>query len=131
MPYFFSLAPTYSSTSNNAHYDTEQRLQRLMWANMAQVNIYFDDASVIEYREVKASTISDLLSNIGGTCGLWVGISFITLIEFVCLPIYLIMECIKRSKRNKVEPAQNVTNQNPEPRKNLAGDDSLRTILYA
>ena len=43
--------------------------------NFARVNIYFSEAQIVEIVEVRSISLTTLLANIGGTVGLWAGLS--------------------------------------------------------
>ncbi|KAK6994952.1 FMRFamide-activated amiloride-sensitive sodium channel-like isoform X2 [Biomphalaria glabrata] len=48
------------------------------------------DLSVVEYRQLPAYGLADLFADIGGTLGLWMGISVLTIMELMELIIRLI-----------------------------------------
>ena len=50
-------------------------------SNFARLNVYVSDSNVLQTEESADYTSSQLLSDIGGQLGLWVGISVITLAE--------------------------------------------------
>eukprot|EP00057_Strongylocentrotus_purpuratus_P018465 XP_011672939.1 PREDICTED: acid-sensing ion channel 5-like [Strongylocentrotus purpuratus] len=50
--------------------------------NMAKVEIFYDEFNYEYIRQDPAYTIPDLLSDIGGQLGLWLGLSIITIFEF-------------------------------------------------
>ena len=52
-----------------------------MWYNFTHVNIYFSEAQIVEIVEVRSISLTTLLANIGGTVGLWAGLSVITVVE--------------------------------------------------
>ena len=47
------------------------------------VDIYYSDMSYIKISEAPKTSFFDLLSNLGGTLGLYIGISFLSLVELV------------------------------------------------
>eukprot|EP00057_Strongylocentrotus_purpuratus_P010543 XP_011665017.1 PREDICTED: acid-sensing ion channel 4-like [Strongylocentrotus purpuratus] len=51
--------------------------------NMAKVEIFYDEFNYEHIRQEPAYMIADLLSDIGGQLGLWVGLSIITIFEFL------------------------------------------------
>ncbi|XP_070559988.1 acid-sensing ion channel 2-like [Ptychodera flava] len=51
--------------------------------NIARVNIFFQELAVHEVQEVKAYNIFGLLCDIGGSLGLWLGGSILTVIEIL------------------------------------------------
>nr|Q25011.1 RecName: Full=FMRFamide-activated amiloride-sensitive sodium channel; AltName: Full=FANACH [Cornu aspersum]CAA63084.1 FMRFamide-activated amiloride-sensitive sodium channel [Cornu aspersum]prf//2202327A FMRFamide-gated Na channel [Cornu aspersum] len=61
----------------------------LIRQNMLRLNIYLEDLSVVEYRQLPAYGLADLFADIGGTLGLWMGISVLTIMELIELVIRL------------------------------------------
>ena len=53
--------------------------------NFARLNVYIADGNVVKTEESPDYTGSDIISDIGGQLGLWVGISVITLAEVLAL----------------------------------------------
>lgn len=51
--------------------------------NYVSVDIVCETARVEVYREDPSISSVDLISNIGGNTGLWIGISFLSIMEFV------------------------------------------------
>ena len=49
--------------------------------NFVKLEIYFDDLSLEEIYEEKQLSVETFLSSIGGSLGLWVGLSIISLVE--------------------------------------------------
>ena len=49
-----------------------------------------DGLSVVEYRQLPAYGLADLFADIGGTLGLWMGISVLTIMELMELIIRLL-----------------------------------------
>ena len=76
-------------------YDHEA-FRDVMWNNLARVNIYFNEPKVTMVKEMPSITIYDLFANIGGTVGLWTGLSIITLVEFVTLSFQIFHFYFKR-----------------------------------
>ena len=46
-----------------------------------RLNVYFAEPTVEIHKQVVSLSTTDLLSNVGGVLGLWIGISFVTIIE--------------------------------------------------
>ena len=63
------------------HTRTDEEQLDLIYANFLRINIYFRDVLIINVDEKALYDIGTLFSNIGGTIGLWAGLSVITLIE--------------------------------------------------
>lgn len=66
-----------------------QRASNLIRQNLLRLNVYMEDLSVVEYRQLPAYGLADLFADIGGTLGLWMGISVLTIMELVELIIRL------------------------------------------
>ena len=64
--------------------------RRKAMKNFARLNVYIADSNVLKTEESADYTESQLLSDIGGQLGLWVGISVITLAEVLDLMMGLI-----------------------------------------
>lgn len=69
------------------YFDTSNR--RVAMRDFARLNVYIADSNVLKTEESQDYTQSQLLSDIGGQLGLWVGISVITLAEVLELLIDL------------------------------------------
>ena len=63
--------------------------------DFARLNVYIADGNVLKTQESEDYTVSQLLSDIGGQLGLWVGISVITLAEMIELIIDVIRYIFK------------------------------------
>jgi hypothetical protein len=55
----------------------------LIRENFLQLNIYFEDGSVLQQIQQPAITRDTLFGSIGGNLNLWIGITFFTLIELI------------------------------------------------
>ncbi len=49
--------------------------------DFAKVNVYITDSNVLQIIEEPATTITQLISEIGGQLGIWIGVSVITIPE--------------------------------------------------
>ena len=82
------------------------RFKELMYTNFARINIYFESQTVLERKQTASMTLADLFANVGGTMGLWAGLSVVTVIELISLVVsisgILIQKCRDR-KKGKVE----------------------------
>ena len=67
-----------------------ERASNLIRQNLLRLNIYLEDLSVVEYRQLPAYGLADLFADIGGTLGLWMGISVLTIMELMELIIRLV-----------------------------------------
>lgn len=67
------------------------RASTLIRQNLIRLNIYLEDLSVVEFMQMPAYDLADLFADIGGTLGLWMGISVLTIMELVELIVSLVM----------------------------------------
>jgi hypothetical protein len=75
---FKSSIDHFVNTNNEFNLTYEEIKQRYLF-----LNIYYSELSFIKISESPKTSIIDLLSNLGGTLGLYVGISFLSFIEIV------------------------------------------------
>jgi hypothetical protein len=69
------------------------------YRNTANVNIYYESLSYLEMIESEAITITDLISRIGGILGLFLGISFMSFMEFVDMFFKIFLILISKIKK--------------------------------
>ena len=55
--------------------------------NFVRVNVYLSDMEVEVQEQQPSYRLSNLFSDIGGTLGLWVGLSLLTVVELVQLVV--------------------------------------------
>ncbi|KAL3853649.1 hypothetical protein ACJMK2_017179 [Sinanodonta woodiana] len=67
------------------------RASDIIRQNLLRLNIYLEDLSVLEFIQMPAYGLADLFADIGGTLGLWMGISVLTIMELVELIIRLVL----------------------------------------
>lgn len=67
------------------------RASTLIRQNLLRLNIYLEDLSIVEFTQMPAYDLADLFADIGGTLGLWMGISVLTIMELVELVMRLII----------------------------------------
>ncbi|CAH1796191.1 unnamed protein product [Owenia fusiformis] len=74
-----------------------------MKANLVKLEVYFQEMSVEHIEQQKSYEIENLLSDLGGQLGLWLGLSAITACEFIEFVIDVIKLIITKcsSKRNE------------------------------
>ncbi|XP_069142411.1 FMRFamide-activated amiloride-sensitive sodium channel-like [Argopecten irradians] len=80
--------------TSNIPLEERQKLLRatgLIHQNLLRLNIYLEDLSVVEFKQMPAYELADLFADIGGTLGLWMGISVLTIMELMELVVRLIM----------------------------------------
>ena len=76
--------------------------QALIWSNFTRINIFFKDVLVVNIDEYPTYDTFTLLANIGGTVGLWAGLSMITVVEVIFLIGNLLSIAIRRCVPAKV-----------------------------
>jgi hypothetical protein len=64
-----------------------------------RLNVYLEDLNVIEFKQSPAYLIEDLFADIGGTLGLWMGISVLTIMELIELLIQLVLLLFNSEKK--------------------------------
>ena len=84
--------------------------------DMAKINVYIADTSIIKTTQEIDYTVSDLLSDLGGIMGLWIGMSVLSIAEilhFACDLFKSLKGQNKRvTKRTWVEPFVKPSNTN-------------------
>ena len=70
-------------------------------SNFAKVTLYCQSPSVRITSQIKVHSVIDVLSNVGGTMGLCMGVSVITIFEFCSLILSLIRTLFKSNNRVK------------------------------
>lgn len=69
--------------------------------SLLQLNVYYGELSYEVYSESEKTSLVDLVSGIGGTLGLFLGMSFLSFVEFIDLIVQIILVLIKsQSKAN-------------------------------
>ncbi|XP_071958809.1 degenerin unc-8-like [Antedon mediterranea] len=72
--------------------------------NLARLNVYYEDLSYVSISELPAYTWQSLFGDVGGTLGLYIGLSLLTVVEFCEFFIDILLYCCnKMMKRNKVQ----------------------------
>ena len=51
--------------------------------NLLRLNVYLEDLSVVKFKQMPAYGMEDLFADIGGTLGLWMGVSVLTMMELL------------------------------------------------
>ena len=74
---------------------TTQRKVKLIRENFVKLTIYFSTWRVQKTRQEPSYGLADLLSDVGGTLGLWAGFSVITVLEFFRLGSTIIYNVVK------------------------------------
>ena len=76
-----------------------ERASNLIRQNLLRLNIYLEDLSVVEFRQLPGYDLADLFADIGGTLGLWMGISVLTIMELMELIIRLFLLLFNSEKK--------------------------------
>ena len=80
----------------------------LLKRNLLGLNIYFKDLKKIRVVESEADKMPSLIADLGGTFGLWLGMSIVTIVEIIyccltCLPKAIIYKIKGKKSSEKVE----------------------------
>lgn len=70
--------------------------------DLAFVNVYYENIGYTEIEETPTTTIVSLISNIGGIAGLFLGVSFLSLVELVEILFQVFYILIEKKKNLKV-----------------------------
>ena len=71
--------------------------------SILNVNIYFDSLELTRIEQSKKMEISDLVSGVGGTLGLFLGISLLSIFEFIEIILEILFSKAKKLKSNKIK----------------------------
>ena len=74
----------------------------LIRANFVRVNVYLHDLDVTSRVQQPSFCMSSLWSSVGGTLGLWAGISVVTLTECGALFLKIILTCCRKSEEGRM-----------------------------
>lgn len=66
-------------------------------ASILSINVYYSSLSYVSFTESAKTQLVDLISNIGGTMGLFLGVSFLSFLELLDLMFYLFLALKTRS----------------------------------
>lgn len=95
----------FTSNPSDLNYDTLQR-------TMLQVSVFYGHLGYQYYEEAAKMEVSDLVAYIGGTLGLFLGMSFLSFVEILdcLLQIWFYRKEMKDKARNKnsVSPGLNI-----------------------
>ena len=100
----FQLAKTLTNDTklftNDSVYIDKDELKK----SLAMININYDDVKYTKVSQIPKMTFEDLLANIGGQLGLFIGISFLSFVEIIDTLIQIIFINLDKSDNNKVFP---------------------------
>ncbi|XP_076442529.1 FMRFamide-activated amiloride-sensitive sodium channel-like [Babylonia areolata] len=74
---------------NNKQLDNLREASTEIRQNLLRLNVYLEDLSVVKYKQMPAYGLEDLFADIGGTLGLWMGVSVLTIMEILELVVRL------------------------------------------
>ena len=100
----FKDTPKYDMVNNYFNDSTRETTMK----DFARLNVYVADSNVIKTQESGDYTTNQLVSDIGGQMGLWVGISVITLtevIELLCEIMRYFLSAKMTTPKRDIEPA--------------------------
>ena len=83
-------------------------LDTLIRRNFLRLNVYMETQNVVRRKESATTTLAGLFANVGGTIGLWAGLSVITVVEVVFFAGTLMTNCVSRCKRKNSVAASKV-----------------------
>ena len=69
--------------------------------DMAKINVYIADTSIIKTTQEIDYTVSDLLSDLGGIMGLWIGMSVLSIVEILQFALDLFKSLKGQSERGR------------------------------
>ncbi len=98
----FFLAPIYSITKIDLVNVSLDNIGK----SVAKVNIYYKSMEYLSTQQMISISTEDFFSNIGGTLGLYIGISILSLIEVVELGFNLML-ALTSSFKSKKQISQN------------------------
>lgn len=76
--------------------------------NVLSFNIYFDDLQYTLIEDYVKTTPEDLLSSVGGTLGLFIGVSFLSTVEFIEIFVNILFVLFEKDKRNVIKVVNNL-----------------------
>ena len=87
------------------YYGNESNKDEIM-SNFVKVTLYYQSLSVTRTIQIKVYSIVDILCNVGGLMGLWLGISVISLFE-VFLFVFSVVGRVIKGLANGLDPPRN------------------------
>ncbi|KAK2167589.1 hypothetical protein LSH36_26g10034 [Paralvinella palmiformis] len=94
--------------------DTDEQKTKVLRENFLRLHIYFQDLNYQKIEEVPEYEMEQFLSDLGGTMGLWVGASFITLME-----LFYFVICSQQAKlknlKNEYDERKDVATKSKTP----------------
>lgn len=98
---------TTTTTSNINSQDLPRLSYEQIKSNMIAISIYYAELSYEQYDELEKIGLTDLVSSIGGTLGLFLGMSFLSFVEIIDIILQILVFKFYSSRR-KVKPKLNI-----------------------
>ena len=73
---FLKTHPIIPKAFNISSFDSNSIDEDLLKKSIASINVFYDDLRYTKISQIAKMSFKDLMSNIGGTLGLYLGISF-------------------------------------------------------
>lgn len=90
-----------NSNNNNTLWSSSHMNYTKLKKSSTAFDLYFDEFSFTSIYEVPALSLNDLISNIGGYLALYIGISLVSLCQFLEIFIKLILIFLNKKKNNE------------------------------
>ena len=116
--YYLNLIMRYMNSTKELKSDELENLRE----KILKINVYYDSLSYLQMTESPSGDIINLFSNIGGTLGLFIGMSVLSLSELIELLIKVMIICFKKilfSKKKQVKLMPSRTSKIDPKRHNL------------
>ena len=104
---------SYNQLHQVVHDDSIPAQERLdiIRLNFARLNVYFRDLDISTREQIASYGIFALFSDFGGTMGLWVGISIVSIVELIQFVITLSIIAMDRLRRSRQTRARRVQDE--------------------
>lgn len=94
----------FSPTEKRSVYDEYvKKLGQEALRDFVKINVYVGDSNVLQATEQPAISFTEMLSNVGGQLGLWIGVSVITICEVVEVVEMIVFETCRKLCRRGVD----------------------------
>jgi len=87
-----------SSTKISPKYNEYLKSVNISTDNLIHLNVYYDNLEYTSIEQVSKMELQDLISNIGGNLGLFIGISFLSFAEIIEILIEVLIFLINKNK---------------------------------
>ena len=78
---FLKTHPIIQKAFNSSSFDSNSIDEDLLKKSIASINVFYDDLRYTKISQTSKMNLVDLMSNIGGTLGLYLGMSFLSFVE--------------------------------------------------